>query len=121
MLQQLRTRSPPLASYSLARLFTVLAFESSADDTCAAVVTHKREVLSNVVIKQHILCACYYLTQYLGMYLQFRHEKFGGIHPTVAIEAHQRNMVLYFIFRSEGSFLNANYSDMTSQSLSAQL
>ncbi|KAF9237735.1 glycoprotease family-domain-containing protein [Melanogaster broomeanus] len=57
------------------RHFTVLAVESSADDTCAAVVTSSREILSNVVIKQHDL-----------------HEGFGGIHPMVAIEGHQRNM-----------------------------
>ncbi|EGN99643.1 hypothetical protein SERLA73DRAFT_167555 [Serpula lacrymans var. lacrymans S7.3] len=55
--------------------FTVLAFESSADDTCAAVVTSSRQILSNIVVKQHVL-----------------HEHFGGIHPSVAIEAHQRNM-----------------------------
>ncbi|KIJ59632.1 hypothetical protein HYDPIDRAFT_100379 [Hydnomerulius pinastri MD-312] len=57
------------------RLFTVLTVESSADDTCAAVVTSSREILSNVVIKQHDL-----------------HEGFGGIHPMIAIEGHQRNM-----------------------------
>ncbi|KAG2028864.1 glycoprotease family-domain-containing protein [Suillus americanus] len=57
------------------RTFTVLGFESSADDTCAAVVTSSRQILSNVVVKQHDL-----------------HEGFGGIHPSVAIEAHQRNM-----------------------------
>ncbi|KAF8550480.1 peptidase M22 glycoprotease [Imleria badia] len=57
------------------RFFTVLAVESSADDTCAAVVTSSRQILSNVIIKQHDL-----------------HEGFGGIHPTVAIEGHQRNM-----------------------------
>ncbi|KAG0698858.1 glycoprotease family-domain-containing protein [Suillus ampliporus] len=57
------------------RTFTVLGFESSADDTCAAVVTSSRQILSNVVVKQHDL-----------------HEGFGGIHPFVAIEAHQRNM-----------------------------
>ncbi|RDB25348.1 putative tRNA N6-adenosine threonylcarbamoyltransferase, mitochondrial [Hypsizygus marmoreus] len=57
------------------RNFTVLAFESSADDTCAAVVTSSREILSNVVIKQHDL-----------------HEGYGGIHPMIAIEAHQRNL-----------------------------
>jgi hypothetical protein len=37
----------------LTRQFTVLAFESSADDTCAAVVTSERQILSNVVAKQH--------------------------------------------------------------------
>ena len=34
------------------REFTVLALESSADDTCAAVVTSEREVLANVVLNQ---------------------------------------------------------------------
>ncbi|KIJ13044.1 hypothetical protein PAXINDRAFT_177058 [Paxillus involutus ATCC 200175] len=62
------------------RHFTVLAVESSADDTCAAVVTSSRGILSNIVIKQHDL-----------------HEGFGGIHPMVAIEGHQRNMVCNMI------------------------
>ncbi|KAG2071899.1 hypothetical protein BDR04DRAFT_478676 [Suillus decipiens] len=35
------------------RTFTVLGFESSADDTCSAVVTSSRQILSNVVVKQH--------------------------------------------------------------------
>ncbi|KAG8759272.1 hypothetical protein FRC14_006348 [Serendipita sp. 396] len=48
--------------------------ESSADDTCVAILDGKR-VLSNVVMKQHA-----------------NHREFGGIHPAVAIEAHQRNM-----------------------------
>ncbi|TFK44575.1 Gcp-like domain-containing protein [Crucibulum laeve] len=59
----------------LTRNFTVLAIESSADDTCAAVVTSSRQILSNVVIKQHEL-----------------HEEYGGIYPPTAIHAHQRNM-----------------------------
>ncbi|KAG1803401.1 glycoprotease family-domain-containing protein [Suillus subaureus] len=51
------------------------ASRAQQDDTCAAVVTSSRQILSNVVVKQHDL-----------------HEGFGGIHPSVAIEAHQRNM-----------------------------
>jgi N6-L-threonylcarbamoyladenine synthase len=35
------------------RQFTVLALESSADDTCAAVVTSSRQILSNVVLRQN--------------------------------------------------------------------
>ena len=35
------------------RRFTVLALETSADDTCAAIITSSREILSNVVMKQH--------------------------------------------------------------------
>lgn len=37
------------------RAFTVLAIESSADDTCAAVVCSDRKILSNVVMKQNNL------------------------------------------------------------------
>ena len=51
------TRHRPQSRFSTrfrrSRLFTVLALESSADDTCASVVTSSREILSNVVIKQH--------------------------------------------------------------------
>ncbi|KAH8985695.1 glycoprotease family-domain-containing protein [Lactarius akahatsu] len=57
------------------RLFTVLALESSADDTCAAVVTSTGQILSNIVVKQHHI-----------------HEDFGGIHPYKAVQAHQLNM-----------------------------
>ncbi|KZT04628.1 glycoprotease [Laetiporus sulphureus 93-53] len=57
------------------RTFTVLALESSADDTCAAVVTSNREILSNVVVRQDNL-----------------NELYGGIHPYVAIQAHQHNL-----------------------------
>ncbi|KAI1784257.1 peptidase M22 glycoprotease [Ganoderma leucocontextum] len=57
------------------RKFTVLALESSADDTCAAVVTSGRKVLSNVVVNQ-----------------QSSLEQYGGIHPYVALHAHQRRM-----------------------------
>lgn len=37
----------------LPRHFTVLALESSCDDSCAAVVTSSRQILSNVVVKQN--------------------------------------------------------------------
>ncbi|KAJ7497128.1 Gcp-like domain-containing protein [Mycena latifolia] len=58
-----------------ARPFRVLALESSADDTCAAVVDADRRIWSNVVVKQNHL-----------------HEQLGGIQPLVALLAHQRNM-----------------------------
>lgn len=38
---------------TLSRRLNILAIESSADDTCAAVVNSSRQILSNVVIKQH--------------------------------------------------------------------
>jgi N6-L-threonylcarbamoyladenine synthase len=57
------------------RNFTVLAIETSADDTCAAVVTSDRKILSNVVVKQHAV-----------------HEGYGGIYPMAAIDAHQQNL-----------------------------
>lgn len=41
------------ACLRFSRSFIVLALESSADDTCASVVTSSREILSNVVVKQH--------------------------------------------------------------------
>ncbi|CAK5281378.1 unnamed protein product [Mycena citricolor] len=55
--------------------FRVLALESSADDTCAAVVDASRRIWSNVVCRQNDL-----------------HERDGGIHPLIALRAHQRNM-----------------------------
>ncbi|KAJ4001719.1 Gcp-like domain-containing protein [Lentinula boryana] len=63
------------AHLHLSRLFTVLAFESSADDTCAAVVTSDRQILSNVVIRQNDLV-----------------QRYGGIHPGAAVLAHQANL-----------------------------
>ncbi|KZT52724.1 peptidase M22, glycoprotease [Calocera cornea HHB12733] len=57
--------------------FTVLALESSADDTCAAVVDSDRVVHSNVVIKQNDV-----------------HEKYKGIHVLPAIYAHVERMPL---------------------------
>ncbi|KAL5485006.1 QRI7 [Sanghuangporus weigelae] len=57
------------------RDFTVLALESSADDTCAAVVTSEREILSNIVLNQSA-----------------KIEEYGGIAPYVAIHEHQRKM-----------------------------
>jgi N6-L-threonylcarbamoyladenine synthase len=81
------------------RRFTVLAVESSADDTCAAVVASSGEILSNVVVKQndvwvpiinHLLL--------LSPLLLSRHEPFGGIHPYWAVQAHQQNLVGWFPF-----------------------
>ncbi|KAJ7039249.1 glycoprotease family-domain-containing protein [Mycena alexandri] len=60
---------------SLGRPFRVLALESSADDTCAAVVDSSRRIWSNVIQSQHEL-----------------HQAAGGIQPLVALLAHQRNM-----------------------------
>jgi len=57
------TMTSPLSPFSRLRVvlgtrphlrhFTVLALESSADDTCAAVVTSSGQILSNVVLKQN--------------------------------------------------------------------
>lgn len=54
----------------------ILALESSADDTCCAILRGD-QILSNVVIKQHEI-----------------HAEFGGIHPLHAQTQHQRNMPL---------------------------
>ncbi|GAA5868858.1 hypothetical protein JCM3774_006776 [Rhodotorula dairenensis] len=61
--------------FSTPRPLVVLGLESSADDTCAAIVTSERKILANVVLKQHAI-----------------HESFGGIHPLHAQEAHQISM-----------------------------
>lgn len=76
MILQFFLRHRLLFSLNHTRSFTVLAFESSADDTCAAVVHSSKSILSNIVIKQNNL-----------------HEQYGGIYPITAIDAHQRNMV----------------------------
>jgi len=60
----------------ISRDLTVLALESSADDSCASIVNSERKILSNVVIKQHHL-----------------NVKHGGIHPLEAQHAHERNVV----------------------------
>lgn len=57
-------------------VLTVLALESSADDSCAAIVTSSREILANVVIKQHHINA-----------------RYGGIHPIKAQDAHAYGVV----------------------------
>ncbi|TIA88766.1 hypothetical protein E3P99_02407 [Wallemia hederae] len=61
--------------YRDARRRLILALESSADDTCAAVVSSEREILSNVVLKQDQI-----------------HEQYGGIHPLYATQGHMRNI-----------------------------
>jgi N6-L-threonylcarbamoyladenine synthase len=61
------------------RNLTVLALESSADDSCASIVNSERKILSNVVIKQHHL-----------------NVKHGGIHPLEAQHAHEQNVVSTF-------------------------
>lgn len=40
------------------RSFNVLAVESSADDTCAAIVGCDRRIHSNIVIKQNAVYVC---------------------------------------------------------------
>jgi len=55
--------------------FLVLGIESSCDDTGAAVVRSDGTIMSNVVYSQHEV-----------------HEKFGGIVPSLAMEAHKSNI-----------------------------
>ena len=55
--------------------FLVLGIESSCDDTGVAVVSSDGKVLSNVVYSQYEI-----------------HEKFGGVVPALAIEAHKANI-----------------------------
>lgn len=64
------------------RPLTVLALESSADDSCAGIVNDGRRILSNVVIKQHLTNA-----------------KYGGIHPLESQWAHAKKIVSPFPLR----------------------
>jgi hypothetical protein len=57
------------------RPFLVLGIESSCDDTGAAIVRSDGTVLSNVVYSQYEI-----------------HERFGGIVPSLAMEAHKTNI-----------------------------
>lgn len=65
------TRCHPDASAPL----RILGLESSADDTCAAIVDSEKRILANVVLKQQDLL-----------------ERWGGIHPFHATSRHQKNM-----------------------------
>ena len=53
---------------------TILAIESSCDDTSAAVLRGDR-ILSNVIASQKV------------------HEQYGGVVPELASRAHQQNIV----------------------------
>jgi N6-L-threonylcarbamoyladenine synthase len=53
---------------------TILAIESSCDETAAAVIKNGK-ILANVIATQHV------------------HEKYGGIVPELASRAHQQNIV----------------------------
>lgn len=55
---------------------SLLAIESSCDETAAAVVTRDRRVLSNVVASQSAL-----------------HERFGGVVPEIASRAHLQRLL----------------------------
>ena len=83
------------ATRVLAKEFNVLALESSADDTCAAIVTSTRRILSNVVIKQNSMSvsSTSRVIQIIDIFCPPRHEVQGGIHPFDAMMFHQRNMV----------------------------
>ncbi|KAF9902815.1 hypothetical protein EC991_004512 [Linnemannia zychae] len=59
----------------LKRPLIALGIETSCDDTCAAIVTSDRQILSEVLRTQHHL-----------------HEPMGGIVPKLAHHAHMRNL-----------------------------
>jgi tRNA A37 threonylcarbamoyltransferase TsaD len=57
--------------------YLVLGIESSCDDTGVAVVSSDGRILSNVVYSQNSI-----------------HNKFGGVVPSLAMEAHKENIVI---------------------------
>ncbi|ORX35346.1 glycoprotease family-domain-containing protein [Kockovaella imperatae] len=70
------THHVPLRRFStLSKSIKVLALESSADDSCAAIVDSDRKIWSNIIIKQ----------------LE-SNAKWGGIHPREAQLAHSVNL-----------------------------
>ncbi|CAE6434753.1 unnamed protein product [Rhizoctonia solani] len=75
------------------RRFKVLAFETSADDTGVAIIDGT-DILSNVVIKQHA-----------------EHAQFRGIHPQVAIKAHDKNLPLALSMALEQSRITMSSID----------
>lgn len=60
---------------NISKPFIVLGIESSCDDTGVAIVKSDGTILSNIVISQYAI-----------------HEKFGGIVPSLAMEAHKSNI-----------------------------
>jgi hypothetical protein len=54
-------RLPARLPTTLNRPFRILALESSADDSCASIVDSDRNVLSNVVVKQHLIHGMFYI------------------------------------------------------------
>ncbi|KAG0339898.1 hypothetical protein BG004_006631 [Podila humilis] len=69
------TASPQQGFTKTKRPLIALGIETSCDDTCAAVVTSDRQILSEVLRTQHHL-----------------HEPMGGIVPKLAHHAHMRNL-----------------------------
>ncbi|WFD34279.1 N(6)-L-threonylcarbamoyladenine synthase [Malassezia cuniculi] len=65
-----RCHPEPGHRHSTARPRLILGIESSCDDSCAAVVSETRDILSNVVIRQD-------------------HSATSGIHPLLAARGHQ--------------------------------
>ncbi|KAK3820806.1 MAG: glycoprotease family-domain-containing protein [Linnemannia gamsii] len=65
----------PTTPHPRKRPLIALGIETSCDDTCAAVVTSDRRILSEVLRTQHHL-----------------HEPMGGIVPKLAHHAHMRNL-----------------------------
>ncbi|KAG0215615.1 hypothetical protein BGX33_001014 [Mortierella sp. NVP41] len=69
------TTITPRTNAPLRRPLIALGIETSCDDTCAAIVTSDRQILSEVLRTQHHL-----------------HEPMGGIVPKLAHHAHMRNL-----------------------------
>lgn len=59
----------------MSNIIKVLGIESSCDDSGAAIVTSKREILSNIVISQ-----------------REQHELYQGVVPEIAARAHMQNL-----------------------------
>ena len=78
------------------RAIRILGLESSADDTCAAIVDSDRQIHANVVLRQtDLLGDLDGAVTNVEADAKLVAEKYGGIQPLHATARHQSNMVSF--------------------------
>lgn len=81
-------------SHDARRAIRILGLESSADDTCAAIVDSDRRIHANVVLRQtDLLGDLNGAVAKIEADAKLVAEKYGGIQPLHATARHQSNMV----------------------------
>lgn len=83
-------------SHDARRAVKILGLESSADDTCAAIVDFDRRIHANVVLRQtDLLGDLNGAVTNVEADAKLVAEKYGGIQPLHATARHQSNMVSF--------------------------